>query len=158
MHDGVVLFITPNITKSLGFPRDMWIGRSFIDFVHPKDRSTFASQITYDVAPFSEPRNNNKDVQNSMFVLLRRYRGLLSQGFGVKEKSVSYEPFQLTLSLREAPEEARSDKSASLAPHEPSMLLVVTAIPVRSIYKGKQNHNFQMCQNQKHIVSPQNRF
>lgn len=39
MHDGVVLFTTPHITDSLGFPRDMWLGRSFIDFVHPKDRS-----------------------------------------------------------------------------------------------------------------------
>lgn len=24
----------------------MWIGRSFIDFVHPKDRETFSNQIT----------------------------------------------------------------------------------------------------------------
>ena len=38
MHDGVVLYTTPSITSSLGFPRDMWLGRSFIDFVHPKDR------------------------------------------------------------------------------------------------------------------------
>lgn len=38
MQDGVVLYTTPSITNSLGFPRDMWLGRSFIDFVHPKDR------------------------------------------------------------------------------------------------------------------------
>lgn len=30
MHDGVVLYTTPSITASLGFPRDMWLGRSFI--------------------------------------------------------------------------------------------------------------------------------
>jgi PAS fold len=45
MHDGVVVYTTPSITNSLGFPRDMWLGRSFIDFVHPKDRCglTFCS-------------------------------------------------------------------------------------------------------------------
>lgn len=38
MHDGVILSTTTTLTESLGFPRDMWLGRSFIDFVHPKDR------------------------------------------------------------------------------------------------------------------------
>lgn len=38
MQDGVVLYTTPNITESLGYPKDMWLGRSFIDFVHSKDR------------------------------------------------------------------------------------------------------------------------
>lgn len=38
MADGIVLYTTPSITNSLEFPRDMWLGRSFIDFVHPKDR------------------------------------------------------------------------------------------------------------------------
>jgi len=46
MEDGVVVHLSPNITKVLGFPKDMWIGRSFIDFVHPKDRIAFASHIT----------------------------------------------------------------------------------------------------------------
>lgn len=38
MQDGVVLYTTPNITDCLGYPKDMWLGRSFIDFVHSKDR------------------------------------------------------------------------------------------------------------------------
>lgn len=42
MHDGVVLFTSPQITESLGYPRDMWLGRLFIDFVHPKDRFVFS--------------------------------------------------------------------------------------------------------------------
>ncbi len=43
MHDGVVLYTTPSITDYLHFPKDMWLGRSFIDFVHPKDRSVTMS-------------------------------------------------------------------------------------------------------------------
>lgn len=46
LEDGVVVHITPHIKKVLGFPKDMWIGRSFIDFVHPKDRIAFANHIT----------------------------------------------------------------------------------------------------------------
>lgn len=135
MHDGIVLCTTPTITDSLGFPRDMWLGRSFIDFIHPKDRTTFASQITSGVTiPFSDSRSAiTKDERNSLYVLLRRYRGLQTQGFGVKGKSVSYEPFKLVLSFRDTPIE----NSKNLALIETSMLLVLNATPVRSVYKGK---------------------
>lgn len=50
MYDGVVLYTTPSLTSVLGFPKDMWLGRSFIDFVHPKDREMFSSQIATGVA------------------------------------------------------------------------------------------------------------
>jgi PAS fold len=50
MHDGVVMYTTASLTEVLGFPKDMWLGRSFIDFVHPKDRISFASHITSGVA------------------------------------------------------------------------------------------------------------
>lgn len=46
MHDGKVLYTTPTLTDVLGFPCDMWVGRSFIDFIHPKDRVAFANHIT----------------------------------------------------------------------------------------------------------------
>lgn len=135
MHDGIVLYTTPTITDSLGFPRDMWLGRSFIDFIHPKDRTTFASQIRSGVTiPFPDSRStSSKDDRNSLYVLLRRYRGLQTQGFGVKGKSVSYEPFRLVLSFRDAPIE----NSDNLVPIETSMLLVLNATPVRSVYSGK---------------------
>lgn len=50
MHDGVVLYTTPSLTAVLGFPKDMWLGRSFIEFIHQKDREVFASQITNGLA------------------------------------------------------------------------------------------------------------
>lgn len=45
MHDGVVLFTSPTVTNSLGFPKDMWLGRTFMDFMHQKDRETFTAHI-----------------------------------------------------------------------------------------------------------------
>lgn len=137
MHDGVVLYNTPTITDALGFPRDMWLGRSFIDFVHPKDRATFASQITSGASdPFPESRNAfSKDTTNSLYVHLRKYRSLKSFGFFVKEKPVSYMPFKLVLSFREAPDD--SDMSTPLTPKGTSMLLVMNAQPVVGVYKSK---------------------
>jgi PAS fold len=44
------MYTTASLTEVLGFPKDMWLGRSFIDFVHPKDRISFASHITSGVA------------------------------------------------------------------------------------------------------------
>uniref|UniRef100_A0A336LIJ5 Period circadian protein n=1 Tax=Culicoides sonorensis TaxID=179676 RepID=A0A336LIJ5_CULSO len=136
LHDGVVLFTTPSITDSLGFPRDMLLGRSFIDFIHPKDRATFASQITMGVvtAPTSESKNSQKETRCSLYVLLRKYRGLKSSGYAVTSQAVTYEPFRLTLTFREAPEEQRL-KNPELTSANSNILLVISATPVRSIYK-----------------------
>lgn len=46
LNDGRVICTTTSIVAMLGYPKDMWNGRSFIDFVHPKDRATFNNQIT----------------------------------------------------------------------------------------------------------------
>lgn len=135
MHDGIVLYTTPSITDVLGFPRDMWLGRSFIDFVHLKDRATFASQITTGI-PIAESRGSTpKDARSTFCVMLRRYRGLNSGGFGVIGRSVSYEPFRLGLTFREAPEEARPDNY--MVSNGTNMLLVICATPIKSSYRGE---------------------
>ncbi|XP_055610618.1 period circadian protein isoform X2 [Uranotaenia lowii] len=132
MHDGVVLFTTPSITHSLGYPKDMWLGRSFINFVHPKDRATFASQITSKVTvPLGEPKSNHKDQKNSLYVMLRKYRGLKTAGFGITRTSVNYEPYRLVLSFREAPCATNEEVSNTGR----NILLIILATPVKSFYK-----------------------
>ena len=46
MSNGMVIHTTPTLSSVLGYPKDMWIGRSIIDFVHSKDREFFISQVT----------------------------------------------------------------------------------------------------------------
>ncbi|KAL4704312.1 hypothetical protein ACJJTC_012888, partial [Scirpophaga incertulas] len=105
MHDGVVMYTTSSLTTTLGFPKDMWIGRSFIDFVHPRDRSTFASQITNGLAAPKNVNGTQETVQtpgnavSTMVCRIRRYRGLTS-GFGVKERVVTFMPFLLKLTFK----------------------------------------------------------
>lgn len=103
-------------------------------------RPTFASQITSGTTTaLAEARNSNfKDTKHTLYVMLRQYRGLKSYGYGVTSKAVSYEPFKLTLTFREAPDE---NCISSQIPYKTtpsvnsSMLLVISATPVKSVYK-----------------------
>ncbi|XP_058823804.1 period circadian protein-like [Topomyia yanbarensis] len=128
MHDGIVLFATSSITHSLGFPKNMWIGQSFIDFVHSKDRATFASQVTAKVAvplgAFEDDSRQNCQI-DSLYVMLRKYEGLKSTGFVV---TVSYAPYRLVLTFRELLEKFVPNIGRNI-------LLVISATPVKSVYK-----------------------
>ncbi|XP_013162045.1 PREDICTED: period circadian protein isoform X1 [Papilio xuthus] len=129
MQDGVVMYTTSSLTSTLGFPKDMWVGRSFIDFVHPRDRSAFASQITNGLAI---PKNVNgtqekvperDNLVSSMVCRIRRYRDLAS-GFGVKNNAVSFLPFLLKLSFKNVNNEEGND-----------IYLVIQASPFFSAFK-----------------------
>ncbi|XP_038216692.1 period circadian protein isoform X2 [Zerene cesonia] len=101
MQDGIVMYTTSSLTNTLGFPKDMWIGRSFIDFVHARDRNTFASLITNGLAA-PKPVNGTQKKGNTVTTMvcrIRRYRGLTS-GFGIKDRVVTFMPFLLKLSFR----------------------------------------------------------
>ncbi|XP_055318755.1 period circadian protein isoform X2 [Sitodiplosis mosellana] len=147
MHDGVILSTTANLTDSLGFPKDMWLGRAFIDFVHPKDRPTFASQITsgyIDHISLKEDYLRQSNFEKTpLYVLLRCYRSFDACGFAVKNKPISYKPFKLI--FRKAPQ--MPGYSAS-PPNGDSALRIICAIALSSIYKvpdeamKKQNAKF----------------
>ena len=47
MRDGSVIEVTPAVTDVIGFPKDMLLGQSFIDFVYPKDSINFYSKIIH---------------------------------------------------------------------------------------------------------------
>ncbi|KAG5886102.1 hypothetical protein JTB14_031702 [Gonioctena quinquepunctata] len=132
MYDGVVLYTTPSLTAVLGFPKDMWLGRSFIDFVHPKDRETFSSQVTTGIAfPLVDSEGKCKDYKNCLHVCLRKYRGLKSSGFRVVEKAVSYQAFQLTVQFKQV----TNVSEAKYSEKNTGMFLVVMAVPVYTSYK-----------------------
>ncbi|KAI5693999.1 hypothetical protein M8J76_005912 [Diaphorina citri] len=145
MKDGVVLYCTSNLTDVLGFPADMWLGRSFIDFVHPNDRSTFASYVASCITtPDDEeqsrqqgtsvsnvlfPTNKNKTKKNSVYCCLRHYKSLVKGGYGITERRVNYIPCQLIFNFKEIPVEL-SDSGI-----QQGMFLIITARAVHSIYK-----------------------
>ncbi|XP_031621242.1 period circadian protein isoform X2 [Contarinia nasturtii] len=134
MHDGVILSTTANLTDSLGFPKDIWLGRAFIEFIHPKDRPTFASQITssyIDHISLKEGYLRQSSFEKTpLYVRLRCYRGFDTCGFAVKNKPISYKPFKLI--FRKAPEMPSSSVSAS---DDNYGLRIICAIALSTIYK-----------------------
>ncbi|KAF5282787.1 hypothetical protein FQR65_LT02784 [Abscondita terminalis] len=132
MYDGVVLYTSPSLTSVLGFPKNMWLGRSFSDFLHPKDRDTFSNQITNGVAiPMIDGVGKTEDVRCSFYACLRKYRGLKSSGFRVVEKVVSYQAFHLSVILKHASETV----NPICLHNSKDTFLIILAVPVYSYYK-----------------------
>lgn len=139
MDDGLVIYTTPSLTQVLGYPKDMWVGRSLIDFVHPRHRASFAGHITSVIA--SNEANVNK--RNHYSCYLRQYRGLRNSGFSVTEKWVGYLPFQLSMSFQETEGET------------PSVYLVISAVPIRSAYKYADETRMSTKFTTRHTASSQ---
>lgn len=150
MSDGFVKHTSSGITDVLGFPKDMWAGRSIIDFVQPKDRAAFASYITSGVTSPLTQVDTDCGRRSQFFCSLRCYRGLKRCGFGVKDKAVQFRPCQLMLTFREhlngfpLPEEpifehtdAASTTNTAIpgvGREQPHIYLEVTVSPVSSAY------------------------
>ncbi|TGZ43164.1 Period circadian protein [Temnothorax longispinosus] len=118
MHDGLVLYTTPSICTALGYLKDAWIGRSFIDYVHPKDKTTLADQITSGIASPQEESKGINGRRASLFCGLRRFtRYNVLKGYRADARSNLYLPFHLTLSFR--------DRTAEQQPSNRVMFLVI---------------------------------
>lgn len=133
MHDGLVLYTTPSICTALGYLKDAWIGRSFIDYVHPKDKATLADQIKNGiVSPQEERPKGINGRRASLFCGLQKYtRSFAHQSINKEARSNLYLPFHLTLSFRDF-------RDRTTEQQHKAMFLVVTAQPVHSAYKAPE--------------------
>lgn len=50
LRNGLVVDTTPSLKGALGYAREAWVGHSFIDFVHPTDKSTFVDHLAKNIA------------------------------------------------------------------------------------------------------------
>ncbi|XP_073952370.1 period circadian protein-like isoform X2 [Choristoneura fumiferana] len=126
MQDGIVMYTTSALTNTIGFPKDMWIGRSFIDFIHPLDHSTFASQITKGpaISKKDAPTDPVQPNESTMFCRIRKYRGLATS-FGVKDRAVTFMPFTLKLTFK------NGDEDSGML-----IYLIIQATPLSSAFKS----------------------
>ncbi|XP_050307412.1 period circadian protein isoform X2 [Anthonomus grandis grandis] len=132
MYDGVVLYTTPNLTSILGFPKDMWLGHSFIDFVHPKDRETFSTHISTSVTlPSMDSQGKVKDIKNCLYVCLRRHPSQKPTSLIGADKTVTYQAFHLTVTIKQMTD---VPESQVFGPGN-GLFLVIIAVPIYSAYK-----------------------
>ena len=140
LQDGMVHHSTERISNILGYPKDMLIGRSFLKFLHPKDREVFIGQVNKN-AIF--PENNMSECEElvpakrissnseSFFSRIRRYNGLKT-GFGVKERQTKYSNFKLRICFNEG--NFDSLHKASIQVQGISIYIFITAIPLQQAY------------------------
>ena len=144
LHDGMVMQTTASLTSILGYPKDMWVGRSFIDFVHPQDRETFINQVTENVGLILRDQHTDRGKPEAVdtyrksgcfFCRIRIYNGLKS-GFSVKERKTRYNPFKLSVCFSEMDSKGsgRTPESSNPVSGPHSTFLFITAIPLISSY------------------------
>eukprot|EP00092_Neocalanus_flemingeri_P023959 GFUD01025990.1.p1 GENE.GFUD01025990.1~~GFUD01025990.1.p1 ORF type:complete len:1325 (+),score=327.53 GFUD01025990.1:258-4232(+) len=164
LFDGMVMHTTSSLTTVLGYPKDMWVGRSFIDFVHPEDRGTFISQVTENISlPLrnmaeSGKAYDKKELQTksgSFFCRIRIYNGLKS-GFSIKERKTRYNPFKLSVCFSEIDKDATNASNKTDAVPQ-SIYLFITAIPIRSAYSEPfEEGPVKLCTGQTGFISKHN--
>ena len=137
MSNGMVIHTTPTLCSVLGYPKDMWIGRSIIDFVHPKDREFFISQVTDNInLPVEKSKSANiKNKSRSFYCRFRMYSGLKS-GFAVKERKKKFRFFKICVCFSEI---------NNLDSEE--IYLFITAIPLSSPYNTSNEDGPIKCKN-----------
>merc|ERR1712130_1050950 len=123
LNDGLVQHTTNFCSNEMGYPTDMWIGRSILDFIHIEDRDLFSSFVTENI--HLEMVGNAKI---SFSVRIRQYNGLRT-GFTVKKRKTRYNTFKVSTFFRglQNSEENQSPPSETY--------LFITAEPIRCAYK-----------------------
>ena len=124
MNTGMVVHTTPSLSLVLGYPKDMWIGRSLIDFIHIKEKDYFISQLTDNV------NINIKSKSKNFFCRIRVYCGLKS-GFAVKERKKKFGFFKMCCFSEENGPDPHCIRGEL---GEFGIYLFITAIPLTSPY------------------------
>ena len=137
MSNGMVIHTTPTLSSVLGYPKDMWIGRSIIDFVHPKDREFFISQVIDNInLPVEKSKSTNiKNKSRNFYCRFRMYSGLKS-GFAVKERKKKFRYFKICVCFSEI-NNVDSEE----------IYLFITAIPLSSPYNSSNEDGPIKCKN-----------
>ncbi|XP_011311841.1 period circadian protein isoform X2 [Fopius arisanus] len=141
LHDGLVLHSTNSFQTSLGYPKDSWLGNSFIDLLHLKDRSVFCTKLS-DTYCCGEREKDMSEKQVGLFCRIKAY----SRENGKEKKDETswdnlfpgekrrplYAPFHLNLGFKYFPEHESGDE-------KPRMLfLMIIGQPVLSAYKAPE--------------------
>lgn len=45
MTDGLVVYTTMSLETPLGYSKNDWIGKSFVDFIRPEDKTIFLDRV-----------------------------------------------------------------------------------------------------------------
>ncbi|XP_022163847.1 period circadian protein isoform X2 [Myzus persicae] len=132
MTDGLIIDISNSINKSMGYPKDMWKNRSFIDFIHPKDRMTFVNYIT---SILTDPCMITRADGVSAVTYLRPKTNdgfYCNMGYSISETENYYKVCKLTITFKDLSHVSTTQNMTQLA--RPQLFLVVKSQLIHSAY------------------------
>ena len=132
MDTGLVVQTTPSLTAVLGYPREMWTGRSITDFVHPEDRDHLIRQITLNIHKPIDAITETSTIRyksRNFFCRMRQYSGLKSSS-KVRERKKNFLVLKICICFSEVEVAATRRQTVS---DGLGILLFLTAITPRSL-------------------------
>ncbi|XP_025416947.1 period circadian protein isoform X2 [Sipha flava] len=144
MNDGLIINTSNSIQKNMGYPKDMYQGRSFVDLIHPNDRISFISYVTsvltdpYTVSKqdgtssvtFLKSKNND-----GFYCNMQRNKGLNS-GYPITQRKNQYQVCKLTTTFKDLSYVSASSSHLvnEIKISRSQLILIVNAQLVHSAY------------------------
>ncbi|CAG0918239.1 unnamed protein product [Notodromas monacha] len=126
-----VVHASPTTKDTLGFSEQMLCSRSFLDYIYPRDRFTFTSEITSIMRALGEGKSSPESC--TFYIRVRGFKSLDIAGFDVKTKRTVYKPFHGTMQIKVVKPEPEPGKDASM--EEPEYYTLLKLVPIRSAYE-----------------------
>ncbi|CAH1738264.1 period circadian protein isoform X1 [Aphis gossypii] len=164
MANGLIINISNSIHKSMGYSKEMWKDRAFIDFIHPNDRITFVNYMTSIlIDPCTISRGDG--VSTVTYLRPKTNDGFYcNMGYSKSENENYYQVCKLTITFKDLSYVSTTPYSEQMA--RPQLVLVVKAQIIHSAYKcseekienpiqfiTKHNALFEWCYVDKFITS-----
>ncbi|KAF2363996.1 Period circadian-like C-terminal [Trinorchestia longiramus] len=137
IRDGTIIRVSTNIAEVLGFPEDMVVGHSFIDFVYPRDSVHFSSKIVSGMSLLTSNSSTRADsLVPPFYCRVRENKYYQASAFDMRGKN-SYKPCKITLKFNDTLTPLEEEVMAPISPfHLPTPdVLLAEVIPVPSFYQ-----------------------
>ncbi|CAG0883158.1 unnamed protein product [Cyprideis torosa] len=99
LEDLSIVSVSVMVSKIIGFPQEMLLSRSIMDFVYPRDQFTVTSEITGHMRKASTVNFSGYD-PTSFYIRLREIQSLETGCYDVTNKKSRFKPFQVSMSLQ----------------------------------------------------------
>ncbi|CAG0912324.1 unnamed protein product [Notodromas monacha] len=126
-----VVQASPTTKDTLGFSEQMLCSRSFLDYIYPRDRFAFTSEVTSIMRALGEGKLSPEIC--TFYIRVRGFKTLEIAGFDVKTKRTIYKPFHGTMQIKVVKPEPEHGKDISM--EEPEYYTLLKLVPIKSAYE-----------------------
>ncbi|XP_057342123.1 period circadian protein isoform X2 [Microplitis mediator] len=152
LNDGLILYSSSSLQTALGYPKNSWLGCSFIDFIHPNNRKLFMDKLSDGIFLLLNNRQENINEQRTNFFCnlqcnphniqknddsdanqksLHQIQ-IVTDNENTSIKTSAYLPFHMSLCFKNFLESMENAHSSTMA-------LIIRSEPILSAYEAAEN-------------------